>query len=415
MARPALVPSHPARPDGLPEAFPTLTPSAPAERRFARVFSWRLRHVLMALLFLAMVPGPIGLSAWYLLTRTQPQYATTFGFIVHAEEDSGGGSLLAALPALGSLGSSSSKDTDVLARFLGSPTLVAELDAKLDLRKTWSANHDRDPVFALRPDSTAEDLAAYWDRMVRVHYDYSTGLMEVEVRSFDPDTSMAIARNIEAASSRLINRLSGVARQDRLGHATRELNLAEQRLISARRALTTFRARHQVIDPMANLTGDLAVVMDLQKQLAEEEVARDILRETLAQGTAGKRREDSGDFRIQQSDRRIDVLRDRIQAERSKISDAEGSGYAQLMGEFEELTVGVEIGQLAYATALSAREAARAEADRQSRYVATYAPASRPESAQYPKVWQWLSLIAVGSFLTWSILILILYGLRDRY
>lgn len=408
--------AQPLRAPSLPEAFPTLVPPPGLHRpEFARSARMRWRHVVLLMAFLLMVPGPVGLTGWYLWTRAQPQFASEFGFVIHSETEASTGGLLASLPAVGALGGSSSRDTDVLARFLRSPGLVAEIDQRLDLKVLWAAGYDRDPVFALRPGGTIEDLTRYWRRMVSVHYDYSAGLMEVEVRSFDPDSARAIALAIEGASSRLINRLSGIARRDRLAHATRELQLAETTLTQARQDLTSFRAEQRLIDPMTNLAGDLQVIADLQRQLAEETVARDVLKQTLAAGQNATRREESGDFRVKQSDRKIAVIRQRIEEERDKLGGETGrQSYAQIMGEFERLTVTVDIAQQAFAAALTARELARAEADRQSRYVATYARAGLPERSLYPRKFQIIGMIAAGAFLMWSIMMLVVYGLRDR-
>ncbi|WP_136635907.1 sugar transporter [Pseudooceanicola onchidii] len=417
MASATQISAHPKRNKPLPEAFPTLVPSAAATRGtgFAAAARMRLRHAMMLAVFILMVPGPVGVATWYMLTRAQPQFAATFGFVIHSEGDGASGGFLSALPAIGSLSGSSSKDTDVLARFLQSQTVVADLNHSLNLEEAWSAHHAQDPVFALKPDGTIEDLARFWRRMVRVHYDYSAGLMEVEVRSFAPQHALTIADALERAASDLVNRLSGIAREDRLKHATAELDRAEADLVNAREALTTFRARHQMIDPMTDLEGDMQVIAGLQQQLTEERIARDVLFQTLAEAKSAKRREDSGDFRIRQSDRRIAIIENRIAEEKQKINGTDGRrNYAKLMGDFERLTVGVEIAQQGFVTALAAREAARIEADRQSRYVATYATAGLPERALYPRSWQIITLVAVGAFLIWSILMLVIYGLRDR-
>ncbi|WP_375173913.1 sugar transporter [Pseudooceanicola sp.] len=368
----------------------------------------------MTLVFLCLVPLPVGGATWYLLVRAQPQFASTFGFVIHSESEGASSVLLSALPAIGGLGGSSSKDTDVLARYLHSQALVEKVGRRLDLRALWSAPHERDPIFTFDPKGTIEDLTRFWQRMVRVHYDHSAGVMEVEVRSFEAQTAQAIAQEIEAASSTLINRLSGIAREDRLRHAREELQRAERRLTDARQALTSFRAKHQVIDPMTDLAGGMQVIADLQQQLTEELVATEELRQTLAAGTTGARRENSGDFRIRMSERRIAILHDRIAEERAKIGGGGEGSYARMMGDFERLSVGVEIAQQAYVAALAAWEAARAEADRQSRYVATYAAAQRPERALYPRTWQMLALVAAGAILCWSVVMLVIYGLRDR-
>ena len=370
----------------------------------------------MVLVFLVMVPLPVGLAAWYLAERALPQYASSFGFVIHTEGESAAGGLLAAIPAIGSLGGSSSKDTDILARYLRSQALVGEVDAMLDLRAAWSGGHATDPVFAFNPSGTIEDLARYWRRMVSVHYDYGAGLMEVEVRSFDAAGAQAIARAVEEASSRLINNLSGIARTDRMRHATRELRLAEDRLVRARQALMEFRAEHRLIDPMADLTGDMEVIAQLQRELAEEGVAAEVLRKTLEEGRAGKRREEISDSRIRQSERRMEVIRQTIAAERRKIGGADDQkNYARLVGEYERLKVNVEVAQQAHVAALATHDATRAEADRQSRYVATYADAGLPERAVYPRTARIVALVAAAAFLGWSVVMLVIYSLRDRY
>lgn len=419
MAPPVQIASQlrPAVPAG--DRFPALVPAlpqagvrvSPAGR--ARI---RLRHALLICAFLLLVPGPVGLTAWYLTSRAQPQYASTFGFVVHSEGDGSTSGLLSVLPAVGALGGSSSTDTDVLARFLMSQALVEEVDARLDLRARWSGGFAADPVFAFDATGTVEDLTRYWQRMISVDYDYSAGTMEVEVRSFDASSALAIARAVEGASSRLINRLSGVARADRLNHAGRELARAEVRLSEAREALMVFRARHHLVDPMTELAGDLAVVSQLQAELADESVAMGLLRRTLAGQRPGLREDEVEDRRLRLGEDRMQVIRDRIAMERAKVGGANGGkDYPRLMGEFERLAVAVEVAQQAYVLALAAQDAARAEADRKSRYVATYAPAHLPERAIYPRTAQILAMVAAGALLIWATVMLIYSSLRDRF
>ena len=44
-----------------------------------------------------------------------------------------------------------------------------------------------DPIIALETDAAIEDLADYWERVVRVSHDQGPGLLEVRVRAFDRD------------------------------------------------------------------------------------------------------------------------------------------------------------------------------------------------------------------------------------
>ncbi len=91
-------------------------------------------------------------------------------------------------------GTSSSSDTDILYRFIQSQEMAATIDRQLDLRALWSkGDPDVDPLFAYHAPGTIEDLTDYWNRMVKVFYDSSSGLLEVRVLAFDPNDAQSIA------------------------------------------------------------------------------------------------------------------------------------------------------------------------------------------------------------------------------
>ncbi|EAQ03089.1 capsule polysaccharide export inner-membrane protein [Pseudooceanicola batsensis HTCC2597] len=416
MVRSALYPLPRRRPDGLPEGFPALVPPTSERQGFAGPAGLRLRHMTMIALFVLLVPLPGGVAAWYLYTRAQDQFVSTFGFVVHAEGDAPAGNVLAAVPGLSALAGTPSSDTDILDAYLDSQALVTEVDEALDLAALWSGGHVRDPVFAFDPDGSIEDLTRYWRRMVHVAYDHGAGLMEVEVRSFDAESARRIARAVEAACSELINRLGGIARADRVHHARRELRLAETRLGAARRALTEFRVANRVVDPLADLEGEMGVIHGLRQALAEETVALELLERTIGSGGANSRRTAVNDTRVRQSERRIAALERRIAEERRVFGDPGGQrDLARLMGDYERLSVDVEVAQEAHALALVAFQTTRAAADRQSRYLAPYSSPTRAERALYPRRLQTLALLTGGLFFGWSLLMLIIYSLRDRY
>ena len=119
-------------------------------------------------------------------------------------------------PALG--GTSSNSDADILYEFIRSQAVVQQIDAELNLRTYYARHLDPDPIFSFDPDGTIEDLTAYWQRMVRISYDASSGLMELRVLAFDPDEAQAIANAILGKSSIMINDLSASARELSLIH-----------------------------------------------------------------------------------------------------------------------------------------------------------------------------------------------------
>ncbi|URF49111.1 capsule biosynthesis protein (plasmid) [Dinoroseobacter shibae] len=357
--------------------------------------------------FAIMVVVPILVSAWYLWARAQDQYASYVGFSVRTEEV---GSAIELLGGITELSGSSSSDTDILYKFLQSQELVATVDAALDLRGIWSkADPEVDPIFAYDPPGTIEDLQDHWLRKVSIYYDSGSGLLDLRVLAFDPADARAIAEMIFAESSARINALSALAREDAIAYARDELTQAETRLRDARLALNEFRNRTQIVDPTIDTQGQMGLVNTLQAQLADALIEVDLLRETTR----------TGDPRITQGELRIAVIERRIEEERRKVGLGGGvsgdrSVFADLVGEFERLSVDLEFAQQSYVAALATFDAARNEARRQSRYLAAHVRPTLAERAEYPQRIYLLGLIGLFSFLAWTITALIAYSLRDR-
>ncbi|MEO0677269.1 MAG: sugar transporter [Pseudomonadota bacterium] len=367
----------------------------------------RRRHWGLIVSFVLFVLAPIGVTAWYLWEVALDQYGSVAGFTVRQDEGQQASDLLGGLAAL--TGGNSGGDSDILFEFIQSQVLVRQVDEALDLRAHYSARYDDDPVFALAPDASIEDLHSYWSRVVRVAHDQGPGLLEVQVRAFDPDTAQAITQEIVANSQNMINALNAQAREDALQFARTDLQEAVGTLSAARAALTEFRSRTQIVDPEADIQGRMGVMNNLQQQLAQALIEFDLLAETAS----------ANDPRLVQASRRIEVIRDRLARERDAVARGEensldGQDYPTLITEFEGLIVEREFAEQQYRAALAAMEIARDEVTRQSRYLATYVAPTRAETAEYPQREVVLGLVALFALLTWAVGALIFYSIRDR-
>lgn len=365
----------------------------------------RPRHWVVLFSFIAVVLIPTAVTAWYLHTRAVDQYASITAFSVRSDESR------SALDVLGRLGSfaggSPSRDGEILFQFIQSQELVARIDAHHDLRSLYGRHWDRDPVFGFRPGGTIEDLTDHWSRKLRIAFDPGTGLMELRVLAFDPDEAQAIARSILEESTARINELSAIAREDATRHAREDLEVALERLRQAREAVTAFRIRTRIVDPSADIQGQMGLLNTLQGQLAAAMIELDLLRENTREG----------DPRITQAERRIEVIRARIEDERARFGGGAvgpgGEDYATVMAEFERLNVDREFAEQSYRSALSAYDAALAEAQRASIYLATHVSPTRAESARYPERLVLLALTGFFLTLVWAVGALIYYSVRD--
>tara|TARA_R110002051_G_scaffold324317_1_gene421059 strand:+ start:835 stop:2184 length:1350 start_codon:yes stop_codon:yes gene_type:complete len=382
------------------EKNPVLPVASPAKMK--------TRHYGMLISFFLMIIGPAAISAYYLYARAADQYASTVGFTVRSEDISSSIDLLSGLGGSLTGGGGSTRDTDILYEFMRSPDLVRKVDDKLDLHNLYSRFRDTDPIFSFDPDGTIEDLTQYWQRMVRVSYDTSAKLLELRVLAFDPDEAKAIADSIIDESTQMINGLTDIARADATRYASEDLDVAVERLKKAREALTAFRLANQIVDVEADIQGQMGLLNTLQAQQAEALIELDLLADSVREG----------DPRLDQAQRRLAVINSRVEEERRKFGAGGigpgGADYATTISEFERLTVDREFAEMAYAAALSSFDAAKAEASRQSRYLAAYAKPTRAEKPEYPQRETILAIVLLFSFLIWVVSSLIYYSLRER-
>ena len=356
--------ARPAAPAPKPTAVPAPVPAraavpAPAPARI------RFRHGVLALSFLVCVLLPLAATVFYLYARAAPQYHSETAFSVRSAEVSVSGAA-SILGALTMVGGGTASDTDILFDYIRSQEMVEAVAEDLDLRTLYNrADPGRDFVFSLGEAPSIEDLTAYWNRMVSVAIDSQGGIIHVRANAFDPADATAIASAILAESSALVNRLSDQAREDAIRFTRDELAEAEEKLRVQRAKIADFRRENRLVDPGADVAGQMGLLNALQAELAKAMVERDQLLSFVGED----------DQRVIQAERRIDAIAKRIEAERGTIGAGDGGDGAALtdvVGGYEALKVDLEFAQAAYTQALAAESAARAEARRTSRYLAPH-------------------------------------------
>ncbi len=375
----------------------------------AKPAKMKRRHWGLMASFGLLVLLPVALVIFYLTAIAEDRYGSSAGFAVRSQESAGANDLLGGLAQF--TGGSTASDSDILYEYIQSQELVADVDAALDLKGHFAAHWPRDWMFALWPDPTLEDLTWYWQRILGISYDSGSGLIEVRAAAYDADMAQAITRTIVELSQTRINALNEQARADAMGYAQADLEEALNRLKDAREALIQFRTRTRIVDPEADIQGRMGVMNNLQQQLAEALIEFDLLRGSLG----------TNDPRLTNAQKRIDVIRKRIDLERTSFASAEatqnggiGEDYPSLLSEYERLVVDREYAEQSYRAALTALEVARDEVNRQSRYLAAYIKPTHAEAAQYPQRLILIGLTLIFSLLGWSILALVYYSIRDR-
>ncbi len=395
---PKPVPRPAAKPAALPR--PKVPPAGTMTARF------RLRHYGTALSFVLLVLLPFAASVWYLYARAVDQYHSTTAFSVRSEEvGSAAAGILGALTQVGGGGSAS--DTDILFDYIRSQEMVAAVDKRLDLRRIYNRAAPGDFWFTLGDDPSIEALTAEWQRMVQVDFESHAGIIQVRAKAFTPEDATAIAGAVLEESSALVNRLSDQAREDAISFAREELAAIEANLKEQRAKLADFRRENRLVDPTADVAGQMGLLSALQGELAKAMVERDQLLSFVGED----------DQRVAQAERRIAAVEKRIDAERGTLGAPGAAGtetaLADVVGTYEELKVDLEFASTAYTQGMAALAAARAEARRQSRYLAAHVLPTAADQALYPRRMMLAGLVLLFLTIGWGIVMLIYYNVRD--
>lgn len=379
----------------VPAAAAPLTPLEPPKLR--------LRHRLMLLSFLLVVlmPGIIGMT--YLFLRAADQYHSRSAFSVRSESFSGA---LTTLAAFTQIGQTSAPESAVLYDYIRSQALMEKVDARLDLRRIFNL-HPGDVVFSLGDDATTEDMLDYWQSMVRVTLDSNTNILNLEVHAFRPEDAVAISQAVIDNSAELVNHLSAIARNDTMRAASEDMAGAQDRLRDLSGQIREFRDANSIIDPAQGVQGQMGVLGALQGQLASALIEK----ETLLPQASGQ-----SDPRLTVVDRKIAAIRNQIAEERARVREPDGDeqSMSTVIGQYEGLLVDLEFARTAYTAAMAAMEQARAEARRQSRYVAVHINPTLAQESLYPQRWTLSGLLFLGLFAAWAVMALAYYNMRDR-
>ena len=312
------------------------------------------------------------------------------------------------LGALTQIGGGAAGDAGILHDYIRSQEIVEAVDARLDLRAIWnrpgSGWRDGDPVFALGDDPSIEALHRHWRRMVTVTLDATTGLIDVEARAFTPEDARAIAEAILEQSSALVNDLAEQAREDAVRFAREELAEAEATSRRCAPSSPPSAASTTSSTPRPTSPGRAGSSRRSNAELAEAMVERGVL--------AGYAPD--GDQRVVQADRRIAAITERIEDERGALALTGVAGaLPEVVGRYEELAVDLEFANTAYTQALAGLAVARAEARRQSRYLAAHVRPTLATTALYPRRFLLAGLAGLFLLIGWGVLMLVYYNVRD--
>ena len=364
----------------------------------------RLRPSLRLLSFIAMVLLPTGFAAVYYFLVAADQYVTEFRFTLSTAETPRLDPL--ALFAGAAIQSPAALESQVLVQYVASRAVVDAVGATLDLHQLFSRPHV-DWWSRLPTGAPVEELVRYWREQVDPFYDPADGTVTVRVRAFSPPDALRLAQAVVDACEKLANRLSLQARQDALRQSESELSSAESRLKASLDKMRALRDREGLIDPTQTVAATDTLSTRLRDQLLQANAELATLRSYM--------RDDAPSVKVLKA--RIRSLETQRRSLAHELTDS-GSPHTQalssVLGSYEQLASEQKFAEAAYQLALHRVDEARANADRQQVFVASFVPPSLPEESLYPRRWRQLGTVALVMFAAWAIGGLAVQSIRDH-
>lgn len=368
----------------------------------------QLRRLLVKASFALCVLLPALLGALYFFVIASDRYAASASFAVRSMDATpAGGDFLGALAGLSSVGTTTT-DSYILLEYLKSRELIEKIQGDFDLRAAYS-DDNIDFLYRLDPDAPVEDLVGHWGSLITASYENASSILTFEVQAFSAEDAETIANLIVKYSQELINKLSENARQDAVRFAQKEVATAEVRLKVIREEMRKFRSSSRAVDPAASAAAQIQLVTGIETQLIELRARLGTLLASL----------DEDSLPVIQLRKQISSLEKQLIEKQSEVNGEGqdvsriGRGLSSLLADYEKLQVDMEFGQKSYAAALSSLERARAEADRQQRFLAVFVTPDLPQTAIYPYRFIGAALVAVIALILWTIGVLIAYSIRD--
>lgn len=354
--------------------------------------------------FIGLFVLPVFLAAVYLFFVATDQYVAEARFSVSSGEQNG----LEAFAGLSSvLGVNQSSDGQIIAQYVKSRSIVEELQKTFNLRQMFSPGTG-DFLMEAPRDISMERFIDYWTGQVKLSVDRNSGLVTLQVRTFSPQDSLALAKEIVRISETMVNRLTRRNDENSLQESARELDLSKKRLEEAVTAMREARIAAGVLDVelTANSYSELLTQLHIELSNIETQI------ETI-------RNNDVETPQLTSLKARADALRGQIATYENRMAgrpagDEDGSTLAAQASVLTDKQMGLTIAQNEYKLAVAAYESARLTIERQRSYLMVYVQPTLPEQSRYPQRGLMWTAVIFLSFLAWALVAGIALLVRDN-
>ncbi|MCV2449313.1 capsule biosynthesis protein [Paracoccus sp. DMF] len=336
----------------------------------------RRKLMMLAARLIALVGLPTVIAAWYYFTVATPLYATISQFQIQQAEKSSSGSLGGLFS-----GTQLATNTDSVSvqSYLTSRDAMLRLDKDLGFKQAFQ-NPAIDPVLRLASDATNEQAYKLYQNSVKIGYDPTEGVVNMEVIAPDPKLSQEFSLALIKYAEGQVDQMTARLREDQMKGSVESYQDAEEKVLQAQRRVQELQQKLGVLDPVAEGSVIMGHIAELERQLAEKKLE-------LGQLQSNARPNQSRVAGVQGDIGRLEQMLADTRGQLTEDSNARGS-LASISGEIRIAESDLMTRQELLAAAAAQMENARIEANKQVRYLSLSVAPVPPDEATYPKAFQ---------------------------
>ena len=211
----------------------------------------------------------------------------------------------------------------------------------------------------------------------------------------------------ELKAEEFINNINNNLAKSKLTFAKGEHEIVEQKLQQAKTEILAFQSKYNVLDPTAEGAAFQQIAFSLEATLAQKKAELSTM-STMMSNVAPE---------VINIKREIAALQKEVEKQKERISTAEGESEAlsvsELMAQYSNLQVQLQLAIQAYSSSLITLENARVEAYQKLQHLVTVESPTLPDDNAYPTVIYNLVLFGVSLLLIYGIVRIIVATIRE--
>lgn len=345
---------------------------------------------------------PLALLTVYYALFCSDRYVSTAQLIV--ESDSTTAVATVALGLLAAGGGESAQDAQLVESFILSPAMLTYLDSRMGLRAHYSQD-GVDLLSRLPAGASREKFFTYYTKHVQVVIGEEAPIIELSVQGFDRQYAQDLAQAVAERAEQFVNEVGQGLAREQVSFVQGEVERANARLQAETLKLVALQNRTRMVNAEAETAAVGAIIAGLQLELSQQRTELKALQSFLS-ATAPE---------VITARKKITAIESQIEQERGRqVKGGKTTPLNDLMLEFKEAELSVQIAADVYQGGLKSLEAAKLDASRKVKHLVRVSAPTLPDASVEPQRLYNLATFFVFANLIYLVGGLILASIRDH-